>query len=173
MQFFTKKGLALRNSKGFTLIELLVVIAIIGLLSSIVLVSMGGARKKARDAKRESDIRQISTAMEMCLDDTSCGTTGGYVAIAGGTSPTPARITTTLIGTYLNPLPQDPGGGSGTPCTSTSTEPAVGAYCGFTSAAGASDYCIFATLSTGQVIAASEKGVQFMAGIPGSVSACP
>jgi prepilin-type N-terminal cleavage/methylation domain-containing protein len=59
--------------KGFTLIELLVVIAIIGLLSSIVLVSLGPARKKARDARRQSDIRQITLAMEMCYDDSACG----------------------------------------------------------------------------------------------------
>jgi len=53
------------NKLGFTLIELLVVIAIIGLLSSIVLVSMKGVRERARDARRKEDLRQISLAIEM------------------------------------------------------------------------------------------------------------
>lgn len=53
------------KKKGFTLIELLVVIFIIGLLTSIILVSLNGARSKARDAKRISDLNQISVALEL------------------------------------------------------------------------------------------------------------
>ena len=53
------------NNKGFTLIEMLVVIAIIGLLSSVVVIGLGGARSKARDARRIADIRSIQSALEV------------------------------------------------------------------------------------------------------------
>lgn len=53
------------DKKGFTLIELLVVIAIIGVLSGMVLVSMSGARAKARDSRRLTDMRQIVLALQM------------------------------------------------------------------------------------------------------------
>jgi prepilin-type N-terminal cleavage/methylation domain-containing protein len=53
------------TSSGFTLIELLVVIAIIGLLAAIILVSLGNTRVKARDARRLSDLSEMSKALEL------------------------------------------------------------------------------------------------------------
>lgn len=58
-----------KKEKGFTLIELLVVVAIIGTLSGLVLVAMGGAREKARDSVRQSDMRQVLSAQEMYHGD--------------------------------------------------------------------------------------------------------
>lgn len=51
-------------NRGFTLIELLVVIAIISILSSVVLASLNGARARARDAKRMTELHQIQLALE-------------------------------------------------------------------------------------------------------------
>lgn len=59
----------MRKNKGFTLIELLVVIAVIGLLSTIVMVSLNKARAKARDAKRKTDLKQLQTAVEMYINE--------------------------------------------------------------------------------------------------------
>ncbi len=68
-----------KTKKAFTLIEVLMVIAIIGVLSSIVLVSVSGVTKKARDAIRKSDLDQISNALEIYQTSHD----GRYPAISG------------------------------------------------------------------------------------------
>ena len=54
-----------RNSNsGFTMIELLIVMAIIGILATLFVATYPNARKRARDAQRQSDMRQYQTALE-------------------------------------------------------------------------------------------------------------
>ena len=53
-----------RSGAGFTLLELLVVIAIIAILIALGTVSYSTAQKKSRDAKRQSDLKEIQNALE-------------------------------------------------------------------------------------------------------------
>lgn len=90
-----------RNERGFTLIELLVVIAIIGILSSVVLASLNSARKKGRDARRISDIKQLQLALELYYDANQRFPTATEAF---------ASATTSVLVTskYISALPLDP-----------------------------------------------------------------
>lgn len=60
-----------KSKKGFTLIELLVVVAIIGILSSIVLVSLNSARNKGRDASGKGSMSSMRASAELIFDTTN------------------------------------------------------------------------------------------------------
>lgn len=94
------------KNKGFTLIELLVVIAVIGLLAGIVLVSLNIVRKKARDAKRISDLKQIYLAMQLYYDDNNT-----YPAIYGDDRNDNWALLASALSPYISKLPKDPVGG--------------------------------------------------------------
>jgi prepilin-type N-terminal cleavage/methylation domain-containing protein len=158
----------LKREQGFTLIELLVVIAIIGILAGMVLVSMGGARSKARDAKRQSDLRQIGSAMEMSYSD-------GTSYPATGATNTTAAWALTAIGTYLPTIPLDPtnSGTCGTAATGLR-------YCNITNAGSLNNYCVYAQLENAATIngtphswiVASDLGIGLRQAAPTTLATC-
>ncbi len=96
-----------KSKWSFTLIEILVVIAIISGLTALVLPNFMGARERARDTQRKSDLRQIQKALELYkLDQTSPAyiPTASYPS-AGSCFSSAAGCTGNI---YLKKFPGDP-----------------------------------------------------------------
>ena len=99
---------------GFTILELLIVAAIIGLLSSVVLVSLSQAKAEARDAKRQAGTHVIDIALKAYYaeyDHYPIASTG--IEIEEQYANQTGDFYDTMKNTYLSETPEDPLYGSG------------------------------------------------------------
>lgn len=71
--------------RGFTLVELLTVIAIIGILASVVMVSMQGGVDKSKKASAITTMSSILPELVTCADDSGIGIVSGPPT--AGTTP--------------------------------------------------------------------------------------
>lgn len=90
-----KKQVTRNEQKGFTFIELLVTTTIIGILTTIGVVNFQSTNQRARDGKRQADLEQVRTALEIARADSSDNT---Y----------PTSLSVLATGGYLPTLPTDP-----------------------------------------------------------------
>ncbi|MCD6528409.1 prepilin-type N-terminal cleavage/methylation domain-containing protein [bacterium] len=121
-----------KKNKGFTLIELLIVIAIIGILAAIVLVSVRGVTKKAKDARITADVTQVRSQATIIYDDN-----GSYASTCNASTH---KLNTTDY-TTLKTIQVDIEKQQGKPATADGTNADLICY-----TSGTEDYCVAAKL---------------------------
>ncbi len=114
-----------KEKKGFTLIEILIVIAIMVIMATVVVVALNPTKRfqDARNARRQSDIQSILTAIHQSIVDnngtmpTGINTTEKQLGtcVSGGTATCTTTAATCLdmsasMSAYLKSIPFDPNG---------------------------------------------------------------
>jgi hypothetical protein len=129
----------------------------------MVLVSMGGARSQARDARRQADMRQLAAAQEMWRANRgryyTCGASSGDCLGAANNYPA-------SIGDYLSQTPADPYS-DGKKCGTDHV------YCAFDNIGDSgADFCYYAKLENGGFYIASTDGTFKRDSAPDTMADC-
>jgi len=114
-----KKQIFQKNlkQKGFTLIELLIVICIIGILMTLVVLSLSDLRKRARDTRRKADLTQLRVALNLYYEDNNffypeCGYIDEELSDFGATADcyyiTLSSALSEGARPYVGKMPEDP-----------------------------------------------------------------
>ena len=135
---------------AFTLVELLVAVAIIGILAAIGTFGYTTAVKLARDAKRQSDLKVIQSALEQYHSDQhfyppSSFTVSSGMRLTNVTGQNPAPPETKV---YLNNVSSDPSIGSSNPNYKYIPLPRSGT-CDTTTPLNCQFYCLYANFEVG------------------------
>ncbi len=111
------------SARAFTLVELLVVIGIIALLISILLPALGRAKEQARTVTCASNLRQVSTAMLLYINDNK-GVLP-YCYVNGGVDNSQYTWFTLLVGLNYLGAPQQDGAVNDDPVAATTGNSAL------------------------------------------------
>lgn len=145
-----------KKNRGFTLIEVLVAVSIVSILLSVISISVSGSRKDARNATRQTDIKQIGTALELYYTDEERYITSDRNLCKGDS-----------IGKFIESVSEDPLSGD--------TNQICYTWVDNTASICKNKFCVYATLEGIGVgyFAASHKGVTMLVDEPGTTVVPP